>query len=66
MAGTMYAFSLPTKADEVPAGSDWLHEIKYDGFYRMMLIREQHRVRLTAFPAGCLSRAEAPAGAFRD
>jgi bifunctional non-homologous end joining protein LigD len=39
------AFSLPTKADKVPAGSDWLHEIKYDG-YRMMLIREQDRVRL--------------------
>jgi bifunctional non-homologous end joining protein LigD len=34
----MYAFSLPTKADKVPAGSDWIHEIKYDG-YRMMLIR---------------------------
>jgi bifunctional non-homologous end joining protein LigD len=29
----------------VPAGSDWLHEIKYDG-YRMMLIRDQDRVRL--------------------
>jgi bifunctional non-homologous end joining protein LigD len=29
----------------VPAGSDWIHEIKYDG-YRMMLIREQDRVRL--------------------
>jgi bifunctional non-homologous end joining protein LigD len=40
-----YPFSLPTKADKVPAGSDWLHEIKYDG-YRMMLIREQDRVRL--------------------
>jgi ATP-dependent DNA ligase len=45
MAGTMYAFSLPTKADKVPAGSEWLHEIKHDG-YRMMLIREQDRVRL--------------------
>jgi bifunctional non-homologous end joining protein LigD len=36
---------LPTKSDEVRAGSDWLHEVKYDG-YRMMLIREQDRVRL--------------------
>ena len=26
-------------------GSDWIHEIKYDG-YRMMLIRERDRVRL--------------------
>ena len=41
----LYEFSLPTKADKVPAGADWLHEIKYDG-YRMMLIREQARVRL--------------------
>jgi len=40
-----YAFSLPTKADKVPAGDDWIHEIKYDG-YRMMVIREQDRVRL--------------------
>jgi bifunctional non-homologous end joining protein LigD len=41
----MYAFSLPTKADKVPAGQEWIHEIKYDG-YRMMLIRDQDRVRL--------------------
>jgi ATP-dependent DNA ligase len=41
-----YEFSLPTKADQVPTGPDWLHEVKYDG-YRMMLIREQDRVRLT-------------------
>jgi ATP-dependent DNA ligase len=39
----MYEFSLPTKADKVPAGSDWIHEVKYDG-YRMMLIRDQDRV----------------------
>jgi bifunctional non-homologous end joining protein LigD len=41
----LYAFSLPTKADKVPAGPDWLHEVKYDG-YRMMVIRDQDRVRL--------------------
>jgi bifunctional non-homologous end joining protein LigD len=41
----LYGFSFPTKADKVPAGSDWVHEIKYDG-YRMMLLREQDRVRL--------------------
>jgi ATP-dependent DNA ligase len=41
----LYTFSLPTKAAKVPAGPDWLHEVKYDG-YRMMLIREQDRVRL--------------------
>jgi bifunctional non-homologous end joining protein LigD len=41
----MYAFSLPTKADKVPVGDDWIHEIKYDG-YRMMLVRDLDRVRL--------------------
>jgi bifunctional non-homologous end joining protein LigD len=45
VTGTMlYAFSLPAKADKVPVGPDWMHEIKYDG-YRMMVIREQDRVR---------------------
>jgi bifunctional non-homologous end joining protein LigD len=23
---------LPTKADQLPSGSQWLHEIKHDGF----------------------------------
>jgi bifunctional non-homologous end joining protein LigD len=41
----LYPLSLLTKSDKVPAGSDWIHEIKYDG-YRMLLIREQDRVRL--------------------
>jgi bifunctional non-homologous end joining protein LigD len=41
----LYAFSIPIKADKVPAGSDWIHEIKYDG-YRMLVVREQDRVRL--------------------
>jgi ATP-dependent DNA ligase len=35
-----YAFSLPTKSDKVPAGDDWIHEVKYDG-YRMMVVRDQ-------------------------
>jgi ATP-dependent DNA ligase len=42
----VYPFSLPTKADKVPTGSDWIHEIKHDG-YRMLVVREQDRVRLT-------------------
>jgi bifunctional non-homologous end joining protein LigD len=41
----LYAFSLPTKSDKVPTGSDWIHEIKYDG-YRMLVVRERDRVRL--------------------
>ncbi|MBR0753542.1 DNA ligase [Bradyrhizobium jicamae] len=38
-------FALPVKAAQVPAGPDWLHEIKHDG-YRMMIVREGKRVRL--------------------
>src|SRR5262249_46320384 len=46
LPGTMlHEFSLLTKADKVPTGPDWLHEVKYDG-YRMMLIRKQGRVCL--------------------
>jgi len=26
------ATCLPTKTDKLPSGSDWLHEIKHDGF----------------------------------
>jgi hypothetical protein len=26
----LYTFSLPAKADKVPARPDWLHEVKYD------------------------------------
>jgi bifunctional non-homologous end joining protein LigD len=32
----LYEFSLPTKADEVPTGTEWRHEVKYDG-YQMMI-----------------------------
>jgi bifunctional non-homologous end joining protein LigD len=39
----LYELSLPTKADKVPARSDWIHEIKYDG-YRMMVVRDRPRV----------------------
>ncbi|MCD9821237.1 ATP-dependent DNA ligase [Bradyrhizobium japonicum] len=38
-------FALPVKADKVPAGPDWFHEVKYDG-YRLQVIREGDRVRL--------------------
>ncbi|WP_312016023.1 DNA ligase [Bradyrhizobium sp. JYMT SZCCT0428] len=33
-------------AARVPTGPDWFHEIKYDG-YRLMLVRQDDRVRLT-------------------
>jgi len=28
----MFKFCLPTKATIVSDGSDWLHEVKYDGY----------------------------------
>jgi bifunctional non-homologous end joining protein LigD len=36
---------IPTRGTKVPAGPDWLHEIKYDG-YRLIVQREGKRVRL--------------------
>ena len=35
----------PTRATKVPAGPDWLHEIKHDG-YRLIIQRNGKRVRL--------------------
>jgi bifunctional non-homologous end joining protein LigD len=40
-----FEFCLPTMGKAVPAGPDWFHEIKYDG-YRLRLERETDRVRL--------------------
>ena len=36
---------IPTRGTKVPAGPDWLHEVKHDGF-RMIVQREGDRVRL--------------------
>jgi ATP-dependent DNA ligase len=36
---------IPTRGAKVPAGPDWLHEIKHDG-YRLMVRRDGDRVRL--------------------
>jgi len=38
-------FALPVKTEKTPAGPDWLHEIKHDG-YRTMLIRDGDQVWL--------------------
>ena len=40
-----FEFCLPTRGQKVPAGPDWIHEVKYDG-YRMRLERDGERVRL--------------------
>ena len=42
-----FEFCLPTNATKVPAGPEWLHEIKYDGF-RLRVERDGDRVRLVA------------------
>jgi len=36
---------LPTKTDKLPAGSQWLHEIKHDGF-RIIARKNGERMRL--------------------
>jgi len=36
---------IPTRGTKVPAGPDWLHEIKHDG-YRLIVVRDGARVRL--------------------
>jgi bifunctional non-homologous end joining protein LigD len=36
---------VPTRGTEVPSGSDFIHEVKYDG-YRLLVEREGDRVRL--------------------
>jgi bifunctional non-homologous end joining protein LigD len=36
---------IPTPGKEVPAGADWIHEVKHDG-YRLIIQREGKRVRL--------------------
>ena len=36
---------IPTRGTTVPAGRDWIHEIKHDG-YRLIVQRDGRRVRL--------------------
>jgi len=36
---------IPTRGTEVPAGPDWFHEIKHDG-YRLIVQRGGKRVQL--------------------
>ena len=40
-----YQPCIPTRGTKVPAGPDWIHEIKHDG-YRLIVQREGKRVRL--------------------
>src|SRR6476646_4504779 len=45
MRSAEFAPCLPTRGTAVPAGADWIHEIKHDG-YRLIVQREGKRVRL--------------------
>ena len=40
-----YELCLASAGKQVPSGPDWIHEVKHDG-YRMLVIRENDRVRL--------------------
>src|SRR5215469_2291050 len=45
---------LPTKTDKLPSGSQWLHEIKHDGF-RIIARKTGARVRLYSRPGNDLT-----------
>ncbi len=45
MPKTAFEPCLPTRGTKVPAGPEWLHEIKHDG-YRLIVVRDGARVRL--------------------
>jgi ATP-dependent DNA ligase len=45
---------LPTKTDKLPSGSEWLHEIKHDGF-RVIARKDGDRVRLYSRPGNDLT-----------
>jgi ATP-dependent DNA ligase len=47
--------SLPTKTDKLPYGSQWLHEIKHDGF-RIIARKTGAQVRLYSRPGNDLTR----------
>jgi bifunctional non-homologous end joining protein LigD len=46
---------LPTKTDKLPSGSQWLHEIKHDGF-RIIARKNGAQVRLYSRPGSDLTR----------
>src|SRR5262249_24582548 len=45
---------LPTKTDKLPSGSQWLHEIKHDGF-RVIARKNGAQVRLYSRPGNDLT-----------
>ena len=55
LAGRVIAPCLPTKTDKLPSGSQWLHEIKHDGF-RIIARKDGERVRLHSRPGNDSAR----------
>ena len=54
MRNTAFEPCIPTRGSKVPAGPDWIHEIKHDG-HRLIVQREGKRVRLS--PATVMTEA---------
>jgi ATP-dependent DNA ligase len=50
---------LPTKTDKLPSGSQWLHEIKHDGF-RIIARKTGAQVRLYSRPGNDLTHRFPP------
>ena len=52
---------LPSPADKPPSGSNWIHEIKHDG-YRLMVRRDPERTALASLQrSGCDGSCGSPA-----
>jgi bifunctional non-homologous end joining protein LigD len=45
MPQRLFELCIPTRGTKVPAGPDWIHEVKHDG-YRLIVQRDNKRVRL--------------------
>jgi ATP-dependent DNA ligase len=43
LTGMKFEPCIPTRGTKVPAGPDWIHEIKYDG-YRLIVVRDGDRI----------------------
>jgi ATP-dependent DNA ligase len=54
LAAGFIAPCLPTKTDKLPSGSQWLHEIKHDGF-RVIARKDGDRLRLYSRPGNDLT-----------
>ena len=53
-SGRVISPCLPTKTEQLPSGSEWLHEIKHDGF-RVIARKKGAQVRLYSRPGNDLT-----------